>query len=368
MAPQTDEFGHEGRPARRPRGHLRRAAARRSARAAAVIARRRPARFASELAVGPSPALAAAGLRVGLIALAVVVVGGGIVAAGTPARGIAVGKRGRAPRPHCRRPWTRPRCRRSRSSQDVIDFDHELAGTGMEAVVVTLARNLELENQALLRRRRRDPRRRRPRRPAGRDAGTAADGRPSAGRRSSPTTSSTRSTSRSSSRSAQQAGLSLGLAGRGTMTEETTDADGSRDRVASRRPFDLTFAMRRATGERWMNVAVLPGWPLTAWRAHGAVSCARAWRSRPKWLAGLDVRSQRLTSEGPLGAVTVDDSARLSRHERSRRRLAPRRGSARRPSCVMAATTSARASLERLSRPCASVRADPRRSASPASC
>ena len=25
------------------------------------------------------------------------------------------------------------------------------------------------------------------------------------------------------------------------------------------RAFDLTFAMRRATGDRWMNVGVLPG-------------------------------------------------------------------------------------------------------------
>ncbi|HLO35369.1 MAG TPA: hypothetical protein VK194_04775, partial [Candidatus Deferrimicrobium sp.] len=36
--------------------------------------------------------------------------------------------------------------------QDVIDFDHQLAGPGMQDVVITLAQNLELENQALLRR------------------------------------------------------------------------------------------------------------------------------------------------------------------------------------------------------------------------
>ena len=58
----------------------------------------------------------------------------------------------------------------------------------------------------------------------------------------------------------QQTGLSLGLAGRGTMVTETVDADGA---VISREsaPFDLTFAMRRATGARWMNVAVLPTSP-----------------------------------------------------------------------------------------------------------
>ena len=38
--------------------------------------------------------------------------------------------------------------------QDVIDFDHTLAGTGIQQVLVTLAQNLEVENQALLRARR----------------------------------------------------------------------------------------------------------------------------------------------------------------------------------------------------------------------
>jgi hypothetical protein len=55
----------------------------------------------------------------------------------------------------------------------------------------------------------------------------------------------------------QQTGLSLGLRGRGTVTEERYAADGSlQERRAS--PFDQTFAMRQATGDRWMLVAVLP--------------------------------------------------------------------------------------------------------------
>jgi hypothetical protein len=55
----------------------------------------------------------------------------------------------------------------------------------------------------------------------------------------------------------RQTGLSLGLRGRGTLTEERYAADGT---LLDRRtaPFDQTFAMRRATGERWMLVAVLP--------------------------------------------------------------------------------------------------------------
>jgi hypothetical protein len=57
-----------------------------------------------------------------------------------------------------------------------------------------------------------------------------------------------------------QTGLSLGLAGVGTRVEETRDATGAVVSTQSS-PFELTFAMRRATGARWMNVAVLPGTP-----------------------------------------------------------------------------------------------------------
>ena len=54
-----------------------------------------------------------------------------------------------------------------------------------------------------------------------------------------------------------QSGLSLGLAARGTMTEETYDADGT---LIERHetPFAKTFVMRRALGDRWLNVAALP--------------------------------------------------------------------------------------------------------------
>ena len=46
---------------------------------------------------------------------------------------------------------------------DVSDWNHEIAGRGAQAVVLTLVENLELENQALLRGRRVDPRGRRSR-------------------------------------------------------------------------------------------------------------------------------------------------------------------------------------------------------------
>jgi hypothetical protein len=54
-----------------------------------------------------------------------------------------------------------------------------------------------------------------------------------------------------------QTGLSLGLDASGTMTEETYDAAGNL--VDSREaPFAQTFVMRRATGDRWLNIGVLP--------------------------------------------------------------------------------------------------------------
>ena len=41
------------------------------------------------------------------------------------------------------------------------------------------------------------------------------------------------------------------------MTEETYDAGGQLQERTSA-PFATTFVMRRATGDRWLNVAVLP--------------------------------------------------------------------------------------------------------------
>ena len=55
----------------------------------------------------------------------------------------------------------------------------------------------------------------------------------------------------------RQTGLSVGLDSRGTVTEETYDASGA---LLSRTtaPFAKMFVIRRATGGRWLNVAVLP--------------------------------------------------------------------------------------------------------------
>ena len=55
----------------------------------------------------------------------------------------------------------------------------------------------------------------------------------------------------------RQDGLSLGMVSRGTVTTETLDASGKT--VASTTgPFETMWAMRRATGARWLTVAELP--------------------------------------------------------------------------------------------------------------
>ena len=144
-------------------------------------------------------------------------------------------------------------------AQDVVDYDHELAGAGMQEVLVTLARNLELENQALLTRDEAIL--------VAVDHGDRLVEMQS--RLEDAVASGTTVTAHYEFDSIDvsllvpfgaQTGLSLGLAGRGTMVEETRDAAGT---VVSSEsgPFELTFAMRRATGARWMNVAVLPETP-----------------------------------------------------------------------------------------------------------
>ncbi len=109
-------------------------------------------RFAARLATGGHAGVGVArgAARVGLIGAAVLVVGVGIVVAGTPARGVIVPDTaevlGRVP--HQVDPATFPTIV---VDQAVTDWDHEIAGPGAQQIVLTLAENLELENQALLR-------------------------------------------------------------------------------------------------------------------------------------------------------------------------------------------------------------------------
>ena len=210
-----------------------------------------PMRFARRLvAKGPAAALAGAGA----LMLAVALVGVGIVAAGGPARGVvdppAEDVLGRLPDDID--PSTLPSIT---VAHDVVDWNHEITGTGAQEIVLALAENLELEHQALrlgdaallpvvdhgdrldeLRRRLDD----------------AADG--------------TRVAERYSIEDVRitlvvpfgrQTGLSLGLESRGTVTTETYRSDG--DLVSrSSSPFAKSFVLGRPTGGRWLTVAVLP--------------------------------------------------------------------------------------------------------------
>ncbi|HYM82792.1 MAG TPA: hypothetical protein VEY67_01400, partial [Candidatus Dormibacteraeota bacterium] len=188
-------------------------------------------------------------------ALVVLALGAGIVLAGSPARGVVVPDTAEAlgRGPTAIDPATLPAIT---VGQDVIDFDHTLAGAGIQQVVVSVAQNLELENQALQRR----------------DASIlpavdhgdrlvemqarladAVAGKPVV-------VSHYRFDSISVSLLVpfgRQTGLSLGLASQGTVTQDTYDSGGHVLSQTSS-PFKLTFATRRATGDRWLNVAVLP--------------------------------------------------------------------------------------------------------------
>jgi hypothetical protein len=212
---------------------------------------------ASGLVTGsrPTGGIARGAARLGLVGLATLAVGVGIVAAGAPARGFP------APNvtevlnrvPTAIDPGTLPAIT---VQQDVIDFDHELAGPGMQQVLVALAQNLELENQALLRR---DE--------AILPAVDHGDRLAQMQERLQEAEATGTTMIAHYQFDAvdvsllvpfgQQTGLSLGLTATGTLVAETYDSDGT---LASREtsPFELTFAMRRATGDRWLTVAVLP--------------------------------------------------------------------------------------------------------------
>jgi hypothetical protein len=185
----------------------------------------------------------------------VLLVGAGIVLAGTPARGLVVADDFEAldTIPREIDPSTFPAIS---IGQDVADWDHTIAESGARDIVMTLADNLELENQALLRR---DP--------SILSAVDHGDRLTEMQARLDEVQASGRTVVdhyRFDSLAARliipfgvQTGLSLGFDSTGTLTRETYDANGA---LVDRRdaPFDLTFAMRRATGGRWLTVGVLP--------------------------------------------------------------------------------------------------------------
>lgn len=256
MAPQTDEFGSKvgllaglvlvcaGRP---------------------IIERLLPEpksaaddlrRYATRLTSGGATAgVAGLAVRAGAIGLAALVVGAGIVFAGTPARGLIVPNLAEALNgvPRQVDPDTFPPLT---VDQGVLEFDHTIVGKRAQEILLTLAQNLELENQALLR---------------GDEKILVAvdhgDRLEEMRARLADAASSGQTVVTYYQFEAVrvvlivpfgvQTGASLGFESRGMEVQETYDVGGALlDRQTSR--FALTFAVRRATGARWLNVAVLP--------------------------------------------------------------------------------------------------------------
>jgi Na+-translocating ferredoxin:NAD+ oxidoreductase RnfD subunit len=194
-------------------------------------------------------------VRVGLCTGLAVVVGVAIVAAGAPARGVVVATDaellGRVP--HDVDASTFPAIT---VQQDVLDWNHEITGSGAQEIVLVLAENLQLENQALRR--------------GDESILEAVDH----GDRLDQMRERLRQSVASGVTVVQQYqidevhvtllipfgrqdGLSLGLESRGTVTAQTYDASGNvQSRVSS--AFATTFVVRRATGARWLTVAELP--------------------------------------------------------------------------------------------------------------
>jgi hypothetical protein len=212
--------------------------------------------FARGLVTGGARAGAArGGARVAVGGVAVLVVGFGIAAAGTPARGIVPTDTTELLDrvPHEIDPGTFPTVT---VASDVRDWDQDLAGPGAQQVVLTLAENLELERQALLRK---DE--------AILSAVDHGDRLAEMQKRLRDAVSSGRTMVAHYDFDdlnvillqpfGVQTGLSLGFEARGTMTEEVYDARGTLQ-AQTESPFELTFVMRRATGARWLNVAVMP--------------------------------------------------------------------------------------------------------------
>jgi hypothetical protein len=214
-------------------------------------------RFATRLTTGGEPGVGMlrGAFRVGVIGLAVLGIGVGIVAAGTPSRGVVAPDTAEAldTVPHQVDPATFPAIR---IEKDVSDWDNEIDQAGAQQILMTLGENLELENQALLRA---DP-----------SLLTAIDHgdrlEEMQGRLQRAAATGTTVVAHYQFDSVNltllvpfgvQTGLSLGFESSGMVTEETYDAGGElRSRETS--PFAHTFALRRATGGRWLNIAVLP--------------------------------------------------------------------------------------------------------------
>ena len=215
----------------------------------------RVGRFASRWALGSGAGAGRAALGIGATVALVLVLGVGVVAAGSPARGRIVPNIDEVLNrvPHHIDTSTLPAIT---VDEDVTSYDFRLIGPGAEQLVVTLGENLLLENEALLRR--------------DESILSAVDhgdrlaemqGRYRDAVASGATTVTTYDFDAVQFSIIQpfgvQSGLSLGLDATGTATHTTYDAAGNVTATAGE-PFANLFVIRRATGGRWLNVAVLP--------------------------------------------------------------------------------------------------------------
>ena len=193
--------------------------------------------------------------RAGVAVVAVAVLGTGVVVAGAPARGLVLADTSEVLDrvPTAVDPSTVPPIA---IDEAVLHFDPRFADGEGQTVAVTLEQNLAIENQALLRR---DPSLLAAVDHGDRLAemlGRVADAQ------IAPTTVVTRYRFETLSLSlikpfGVQTSLSLGVAATGTRVDEVHDASGAVVST-SQAPFDQTFVMRRVTGPRWLNVAILP--------------------------------------------------------------------------------------------------------------
>ena len=247
MAPQTNEFGTKVALL----GGLTIMCAARPV-LDRIASTARPTRDALRRLV-TGPGVAATISRVGVVLVAVAMVSVTIVAAGAPARGVvapaAADVLGRVS--HDVDPATFPSIS---VEQDVLDWNHELTGPRAREIVLSLAENLQLEKDALLRADATTP--------EAVDHGDRLD--EMRARLQHDTASGTTVVERFQFDDVnvtlivpfgKQTGLSLGLESRGTVTTETYAA-GHVQRTSA--PFAKTFVMSRPTGARWLNVAVLP--------------------------------------------------------------------------------------------------------------
>jgi hypothetical protein len=206
------------------------------------------------VAGGTGTGAARRALGVGSLAVAVLIWGTGVVLAGTPARGTISLNAGEAIREGGAVQLDTSTLPPLDVSQGVVDWDQAIASETPQ-LLVTLAQNLEIENQALLEH----------------DASllTAVDHGARLDQMRALVTPAGAGGSVTASHYhfedvrvrllvpfGVQTGLSLGFDSKGTVTQQTYDASGS---LASQQtvPFAQTFALRAATGGRWLVVAAL---------------------------------------------------------------------------------------------------------------